>query len=133
MPTTTTPPRSVAPIAAAASLLVASTALAQTAQQGHSAMPGAPGGAAMTQHRPEMRQAMEKMNRDMVGAPTTGNPDRDFAAMMIPHHQGALDMARAYLQEGKNPEMRRMAERTIQDQEKKIRELREWMAKHPSR
>ena len=133
MPTTPTPRRCVAPIAAAVSLLVASAALAQTAQQGHSAMPGAPGGAAMAQHRPEMRQAMEKMNRDMIGVPMTGNPDRDFAAMMVPHHQGALDMARAYLQEGKDPEMRRMAEKTIQDQEKDIRELREWMVKHPAR
>lgn len=73
------------------------------------------------------------MNRGMVGAPMTGNPDRDFAAMMMPHHQGALDMASAYLQEGKDPEMRRMAERTIQDQQKDIEGLREWMAKHPAR
>lgn len=126
-------PRRIATLAAAALLLAAPAALAQTTQPAQPTMPGAPGGAAMAQHRPEMRQAMEKMNRDMVGVPMTGNPDRDFAAMMIPHHQGALDMSRVYLQEGKDPEMRRMAEKTIQDQEKDIRELREWMAKHPAR
>lgn len=132
MSTTRNPRRSVA-LTAAALLLAAPAAMAQTTQQVHPPMPGAPSGAAMQQHRPEMRQAMEKMNRDMTGAPMTGNPDRDFAAMMVPHHQGALDMARAYLQEGKDPEMRRMAEKTIQDQEKDIRDLREWMAKHPAR
>ena len=132
MSTTRNPRRSVA-LTAAALLLAAPAAMAQTTQQVHPPMPGAPSGAAMAQHRPEMRQAMEKMNRDMTGAPMTGNPDRDFAAMMVPHHQGALDMARAYLQEGKDPEMRRMAEKTIQDQEKDIRDLREWMAKHPAR
>ena len=133
MPTTRNPRRLAAPTAAALLLAASPAALAQTTQQVHPPMPGAPGGAAMAQHRPEMRQAMEKMNRDMTGVPMTGNPDRDFAAMMVPHHQGALDMARAYLQGGKDPEMRRMAEKTIQDQQKDINELREWMAKHPAR
>jgi uncharacterized protein (DUF305 family) len=87
----------------------------------------------MAQHHPDMRAAMEKMNRNMAGVPMTGHPDRDFAAMMLPHHQGAVDMARIYLQEGKDPEMRRMAEKTIRDQEKDIREMREWMTKHPAR
>lgn len=41
----------------------------------------------------QMGRAMELMNRDMMVAPS-GDPDRDFAAMMIPHHQGAVDMAR---------------------------------------
>ena len=132
MPTTPNPRRSSA-LTAAALLLAAPGAFAQTTGQAHPPMPGAPGGAAMAQHRPEMRQAMEKMNRAMTGVPMTENPDRDFAAMMVPHHQGALDMARVYLREGKDPEMRRMAEKTIQDQEKDINELREWMAKHPAR
>ena len=133
MPTTRNPRRLAAPTAAALLLAASPAALAQTTPQVHPPMPGAPSGATMAQHRPEMRQAMEKMNRDMTGVPMTGNPDRDFAAMMVPHHQGALDMARVYLQEGKDPEMRRMAEKTIQDQEKDINELREWMAKRPSR
>lgn len=132
MPTTRTSHRLVTQTAAAL-LLAAPAAMGQTTQQAHPPTPGAPSSAAMQQHRPEMRQAMEKMNRDMTGVPMTGNPDRDFAAMMVPHHQGALDMARVYLREGKDPEMRRMAEKTIQDQEKDINELREWMAKRPSR
>src|SRR5262249_41985255 len=39
----------------------------------------------------QMMQAMERMNAGMMAAKPTGNPDRDFAAMMIPHHQGAID------------------------------------------
>lgn len=141
-------PRRIAALAATALPLAASAALAQTAQHGHPAMPspqviprgdvgegrqGAPGGGAMAQHRPEMRQAVETMNRDMIGAPMTGDPDRDLAAMMIPHHQGAIDMARAYLREGKDPQMRRMAEGAIGVREAEIRAMREWMAEHPAR
>jgi uncharacterized protein (DUF305 family) len=40
-----------------------------------------------------MMQAMERMHRDVSIVPS-GDPDRDFAAMMIPHHQGAVDMAK---------------------------------------
>jgi hypothetical protein len=42
----------------------------------------------------QMMQAMERMDAGMMAAKPTGNPDRDFAAMMIPHHQGAIDMAK---------------------------------------
>lgn len=57
-----------------------------------------------------MMESMAKMNRDMMAAPMTGDPDRDFAAMMTPHHQGAIDMARPYLLVGKDPTLRRLAE-----------------------
>src|SRR5262249_7831336 len=55
-----------------------------------------------------MAQAMERMHRDMAIAPS-GDPDRDFAARMIPHHQGAVDMEKVELQFGKNPVLRRYA------------------------
>jgi hypothetical protein len=42
----------------------------------------------------QMMQAMDRMNAGMAAARPTGDPDRDFAAMMIPHHQGAIDMAK---------------------------------------
>jgi hypothetical protein len=51
---------------------------------------------------------MERMPKDMSIVPS-GDPDRDFAAMMIPHHQGAVDMARVELQFGKDPVLRRLA------------------------
>jgi integrase len=49
-----------------------------------------------------MEQAMERMHKDM-NIVSSDDPDRDFAAMMIPHHQGAVDMAKVELQFGKNP------------------------------
>ena len=73
-------------------------------------------------------QAMEHMHRDMSIVPS-GNPDRDFAAMMIPHHQGAVDMAKVELQFGKNPVLRRLAQGIIVEQLQEIevmqRELRQ--------
>jgi uncharacterized protein (DUF305 family) len=75
-----------------------------------------------------MMQAMEHMHRDMSIAPS-GDPDRDFAAMMIPHHQGAVDMAKVELQFGKNPVLRRLAQGIIVEQLQEIkvmqRELRQ--------
>jgi uncharacterized protein (DUF305 family) len=44
--------------------------------------------------------ATEKMNRDVMGAHMTGDPDRNLVVMMMPHHQGAIDMARIYLRDG---------------------------------
>jgi uncharacterized protein (DUF305 family) len=78
-----------------------------------------------------MAQAMERMHKDMAIAPS-GDPDRDFAAMMIPHHQGAVDMAKVELQFGKNPVLRRLAEGIIVEQLQEIevmqRELRQLSA-----
>jgi uncharacterized protein (DUF305 family) len=75
-----------------------------------------------------MAQALERMHKDMSIAPS-GDPDRDFAAMMIPHHQGAVDMARVELQFGKDPVLRRLAQGIIVEQLQEIevmqRELRQ--------
>ena len=62
----------------------------------------------------------ETMMKAMQGMQMTGDTDRDFAAMMIDHHQGAIDMAKAELEHGKDPEMRKMAEEIIAAQEKEI-------------
>ena len=97
----------------------------------HGAMPGM-GGTQMSANHQEMMRGMERMNRDMMAAPMTGNPDRDLANIMISHHQGAIDMARIYLRDGKDPEMRRIAEKIVSDQEREIREFRDWLAKHPA-
>jgi len=75
---------------------------------------------------PEMTAAMQKMNAAMMGAPMTGNPDRDFVAMMMPHHQGAIDMARLYLRDGHDPKMRALAERIVADQTREIAEMTAW-------
>ncbi|HEU4731342.1 MAG TPA: DUF305 domain-containing protein [Kofleriaceae bacterium] len=71
----------------------------------------------------ENRAAMDKMMAGMEIKPS-GDVDRDFAAMMIPHHQGAIDMARAELRYGRNELLRRIAQEIIVDQEQEIRAMR---------
>jgi uncharacterized protein (DUF305 family) len=75
-----------------------------------------------------MAQAMERMHKGMTIVPS-GDPDHDFAAMMIPHHQGAVEMAKVELQFGKNPVLRRLAQGIIVEQLQEIevmqRELRQ--------
>src|SRR5512140_2362455 len=67
-----------------------------------------------------MGEAMSLMNDGMTQAPMNGNPDHDFAAMMIPHHQGAIDMAKVELLYGKDPVLRRLAEGIIVEQQQEI-------------
>jgi uncharacterized protein (DUF305 family) len=76
------------------------------------------------------RDAMTKMHHDM-DVQLTGNPDRDFVIGMIPHHQGAIDMAQVELRYGKNPQIRQLARNVIPAQEKEIAEMRRWLARHP--
>lgn len=63
--------------------------------------------------------AMTKMMNDMAAKPS-GDIDRDFTAMMIPHHQGAIDMAVIELRYGKNEQLRRIAQEIIVDQLQEI-------------
>jgi len=71
----------------------------------------------------ENATAMDKMMAGMDVRPT-GDIDADFAAMMIPHHQGAIDMAVAYLRYGKNEQLRRLAQEIIVDQQQEIAAMR---------
>ena len=61
--------------------------------------------------------------------PFSGDADVDFAKGMIPHHQGAIDMARIVLEHGKDPEIRRLASGIIAAQEKEIAILQNWLNK----
>src|SRR5262249_46202781 len=72
----------------------------------------------------EMMRSMEIMDKDMTAAPMTGDPDRDFSAMMIPHHQGAIDMAKAVLLHGKDPVVQRLAQEIIVTQQQEIEVMR---------
>jgi len=74
-----------------------------------------------------MHAGMTAMDRDMAAAPMNGKVDRDFASMMIPHHQGAIAMAKAELSYGSNPVMRRLAQEIIVDQQSEIEAMLLWL------
>jgi uncharacterized protein (DUF305 family) len=77
----------------------------------------------------QMMQAMDRMDAGMMAAKPTGDPDRDFAAMMIPHHQGAIDMAKLQLIFGHDPVMRRLAQAIIVEQQQEIELMRRFLQK----
>lgn len=131
--------------AALASLIVAPVAIGQTADppapkpdpqgmmqhQGHDmGMPGMDDG-------PDdpVTAALAAINRRMhreMAVPPSGNADRDFVAAMIPHHQGAIDMARLVLGFGSDPEVRKLAEAIIAAQAVEIAMMQAWLARQPN-
>lgn len=112
-------------IPALAIVLGAMTAPALAQHSGHT-MPAPAASASPSTKAYEAANA--KMHKDMM-IPYTGNADRDFLAGMIPHHQGAIDMARVVLQYGKDPKVKAMAEKIIKDQEAEIAEMKAMLAK----
>jgi uncharacterized protein (DUF305 family) len=70
-----------------------------------------------------MDTAMEHMMAGMHAA-SPGDVDRDFVNMMVPHHQGAIDMAVAELRYGRNPQLKRIAQEIIVDQQQEIAAMR---------
>ncbi len=80
----------------------------------------------------ESTKAFKQADMDMMqgmAVPYTGDPDVDFRQKMIPHHQGAIDMAKVALKYAKDPETKAMAEAIIDAQEKEIAEMKAWLAK----
>jgi uncharacterized protein (DUF305 family) len=73
--------------------------------------------------------SMKTMMTSMNVKPT-GKPDKDFALMMIPHHQGAIDMAKVDLQSGTDPELRQLATDIVAAQEKEISQMKTWLEKN---
>jgi uncharacterized protein (DUF305 family) len=98
--------------------------------QDHSAHGAAPAGE-MSVASTEFMDAMKKMDADMADMVMTGKPGADFAAMMIPHHQAAIDMAKSYLASGDNDaELTELSNEIIAAQEREIAFLKNWLAKN---
>lgn len=69
------------------------------------------------------------MMKDMDLKPS-GDADRDFVAMMLPHHQGAVDMAKVELQYGKDPVLRKLAAAIVKAQDIEIAQMHGWQKQH---
>ena len=76
------------------------------------------------------KAADEKMMQAMNAPAYTGDADKDFVAHMIPHHQGAVEMAQVELKYGKDPELKRLARNIIKAQHDEIAFMQRWQAKH---
>jgi uncharacterized protein (DUF305 family) len=71
--------------------------------------------------------SMDKMHMAMSTVSQSGNVDVDFVRLMLPHHQAAIDMAKTQLLYGKNPQMRRLAQEIITDQQLEIELMQHWL------
>lgn len=76
----------------------------------------------------ELTDAMKKMMDNMKGMKMSGDADKDFVSMMIPHHQSAVDMGENQISHGKNVELKKFAQKVVNDQTKEIKEFQDWLA-----
>jgi uncharacterized protein (DUF305 family) len=75
-------------------------------------------------------EAAEKMHAPMMQGMQAQDPDAAFVRGMIPHHQGAIDMAKVVLQYGKDPQVKKWANDVIREQQREIGEMEEWLKKN---
>lgn len=78
----------------------------------------------------ELSASMDKMHTAMASVEPSGDSDLDFAELMLPHHQAAIDMAKAELVHGKDPQMRRLAQEIFADQQSEIELMQLWLKQH---
>lgn len=88
-----------------------------------------PAGADQRPSTKMFQNSMARMHQE-VGATYTGDTDVDFVHGMIPHHQGAIDMARTELKYGRDPKLKAMARGIITAQRQEIATLKAWLARH---
>ena len=80
----------------------------------------------------ELVGSMGKMHAAMASVEPSGDGDVDFVNLMLPHHQAAIDMAKTQLMYGKDPQMRRLAQEIVTDQQSEIELMRLWLKQHGS-
>ena len=79
----------------------------------------------------ELIASMDRMHMAMGAIKRSGNSDVDFVRLMLPHHQAALDMAKIQLLYGKDPQIRRLAQEIITDQQSEIELMQRWLKQQP--
>jgi uncharacterized protein (DUF305 family) len=72
-------------------------------------------------------KAMQPSDQQMKAMKETGNTDRDYAMMMRAHHQGGIAMSQLELQNGKDPAMRKMAQKIMNSQKKEMAQFDKWL------
>lgn len=105
--------------------LLCSAAWAQEPGHDHPQQATGKPSVAMQRFMHEMDAGMKKMMADMHAPGYSGDPDRDFLEMMIPHHEGAVEMARLLLVYGKDPLVRKLAEEIISSQQVEIEAMKQ--------
>ncbi|MBC7499767.1 MAG: DUF305 domain-containing protein [Herminiimonas sp.] len=80
-----------------------------------------------------MNDAMAVMDDGMQRAPMSGVAEHDFVTMMIPHHQGAIDMAKALLLYNKDPELQNLAQGILTEQQNEIKLMQAWLMRYQTR
>ncbi|MBB3998038.1 DUF305 domain-containing protein [Aureimonas pseudogalii] len=114
--------------------LAAGPAFAQ--DHGGHAMPAAHGATTAAPGSPSQAYmaAMQTMDSAMASMPMTGKPGLDYARMMIPHHQSAVDMAKAYLASGENdPVLTKLSNDIVASQQAEIATLQDWIARNEAK
>jgi uncharacterized protein (DUF305 family) len=114
-------------VAVAAMLAIGGFAIAQTSHGSHTGH-GQPAKVPVSASTAAFEAANARMHKAM-DIRFTGDADADFMRAMIPHHQGAVDMARIAVLHGKDTEVRKLAEDVIKSQEAEIGQMKAWLAK----
>ena len=109
--------------AALSALMTGSLAAQEMKGMDHSKMSMPTGGSPSIK---AFQDANAKMHKDMA-IRYSGDPDTDFVRSMIPHHQGAIEMAKVALQYAKDEQIRKWATDVIREQEREIAEMQAWL------